>query len=114
MNIKNIADLKRIVGEMHDSEFEGKDFFYDAERKIFTLKSRCSSDKRKIFSLEIYNVEKYNLINLDKVNEGKALGGVFNDIRVDSTGLELKIISQDLKISLSLSKLEGKFAINRK
>ncbi len=109
MDIKNIGDLKKVVGEMHDSEFEGNDFFYDERKKTFYLKSHCPTDKNKLFSLEIYNVEKYNPINLDKIKQGKALGGVFNEIFIASHGLELTVLSQDLRIKLNLSKLEGKF-----
>jgi len=108
MEIKNIEDLKRVVGEMHDSEFIGKDLNYDSQKKTFNLKSR-SSDRLHKFHLAIYNVEEYTSINLDKVNEGKATGGVFNDIGVKNQGLNLEIISQDLRIKLRLGKLAGSF-----
>ena len=111
MDINSVEDIKKVVAEMHDSEFEEKDFSFDEKNKVFLLKSRCPSDNSKVFSLEIYNVEEYKPLNLDKVNEGKAFGGVFNNIIIKDNGLDLEIISQDLKISLSLSSLEGKFEV---
>lgn len=111
MDIKNIKDIKNVVGEMHDSEFEGSDLSFDSDNNIFYLKSYCPKDRNKIFNLEIYNVEKYNPINLDKISEGKALGGVFNDILVGDNGLKLTLLSQDLKIVLNVNKLEGKFEV---
>jgi len=111
MDINSIEDIKKVVGVMHDSEFEGNDFFYDESKKVFYLKSHCPIDKNKVYSLEIYNVEKYNPINLDKVNEGKALAGVFNKILIRKNGLELTLLSQDLRIKLNVSSLEGKMEV---
>lgn len=114
MDIKTAEDIKKVVGEMHDSEFAGSDLSFDMDKKIFRLKSYCPTDKNKIFNLEIYNVEKYDPINLDKINGGKALGGVFNDILVKNNGFELALLSQDLKIILNVNKLEGKFKVTEK
>ena len=114
MDIKSIEDIKKVVGQMHDSEFEGIDLSFDSDNNIFHLKSYCPKDRNKTFNLEVYNVEKYDPINLDKINEGKALGGVFNDILVGDNGLKLTLLSQDLKIVLNVNKLEGKFKVIEK
>lgn len=114
MEIKCIKDVEVVAGEMHDSEFEEKDFGFDSEKKIFYLKSHSPEVSGKGFYLEFYNVEKYTPLNLNKIKEGKATGGVFNNIKIRNNGLGLTLISQDLKIILKLSKLEGKFEIKSK
>jgi len=114
MKIKNIKDVKIAAGEMHDSEFEEKDFGFDSEKKIFYLRSHSPEVLGKEFYLEFYNVEKYVPLNLDKIKEGKAIGGVFNYIKIGNDGRDIMLISQDLKIKLKLNKLEGKFEIKMK
>jgi len=109
MEIKCIKDIQVAAREMHDSEFEEKDFGFDSEKKLFYLNSHSPEVSRKKFYLEFYNVEKYIPLNLDKIKQGKAIGGVFNDIRIRNNGLHLTLISQDLRIILKLSKLEGRF-----
>lgn len=109
MEIKDIKDIKFAAGEMHDSEFKEKDFSFDSERKTFRLKSYSKELPGREFYLEFYNVEEYKPLNLDKVRENKATAGVFEDIKIGNNGLNLNIISQDLKIKLKLIKLEGEF-----
>ena len=109
MEIKKINDLKTAADLMHDSEFNGQDFGYDPREKVFYLKSRSTG---KEFSLKVYNVEKYDPVNLEKINMKRATAGVFDDIRIEDKGLSVKILSQDLNIRLRLSKLEGKLEIN--
>lgn len=102
-------DIEKASGEMHDSEFTEEDFGYDHSTKTFYFKSHLHEDTRTEFFLELYNVEKYTPLNLDRIKEGKATGGVLNDIKVKNHGLNLILISQDLNIQLELSNLEGKF-----
>lgn len=114
MRIKNIDDIKVVIGKMHDSEFTDQDFGFDQKKEIFFLRSHSSEilfKEKKEFHLELYNVKEYNPLNLDKIRKGKALGGVFNYIKIKNNGLGLIIVSQDLKIVLRLSKLEGEFKI---
>jgi hypothetical protein len=117
MQIESIEDIRTVIGKMHDSEFTEEDFGFDPKNETFFLRaysSRISSKERKEFYLEIYNVKKYNLLNLDKIKKGKATGGVFNTIDIGHNGLKLSIISQDLNIVLRLSKLEGILKIKNK
>lgn len=109
MDIKNIDDIKKIVDEMHDSEFDAEDFGFNADKKIFYLKSHSAQNDSEEFYVHFYNVQKYNAVNLDKVNIGKATAGVFGDIKIRDNGLTLEILSQDLRILLKLNKLEGTF-----
>ena len=108
MEIKNVEDLKKAIDEMHDSEFAGNDFGFYSDKKIFYLNSHSREILGKEFYLEFYNVEEYIPLNLDKIKEGKAVGGVLNNIKIGNNGLDLTLISQDLKIILRLTKLEGK------
>ena len=108
MDIKSIEDLRKVVGEMHDSEFTDKDLLYNSAEGTFSLKT-YTPDKAKEYLLDIYNVKKYEPVNLDKINRGQATGGIFNDVIIKNNGLDLEIISQDLKIKLNVSKLEGSF-----
>ena len=110
MQIESIEDIRTVIGKIHDSEFTEEDFGFDSKNKTFFLRSYSSkvlSKERKEFYLEIYNVKKYNLLNLDKTKKGKATGGVFNTIDIGHNGLKLSIISQDSNIVLRLSKLKG-------
>lgn len=115
MHIKSEDNLKAITGWLHDSEFGPKDFYYDCGTKVFYLKSRsCAIDVIKIeFVLELHKVEKYEAVNLDKIISGEATGGVFETIEIKNKGLDLTIISLDLKIELLLSSIDGKFEINQ-
>ena len=108
MDIKGVEDLKKVIEVIHDSEFNDKDLKYDPQKRVFSL-TTWTSDRLKEFVLDIYNVEEYKPINLDKANKGQATGGVFNDIAIKDEGLNLEIISQDLRIKLRLSKLGGSF-----
>ncbi len=108
MDIKGVEDLKKVIEVIHDSEFNDKDLKYDPQKRVFSL-TTWTSDRLNEFVLDIYNVEEYKPINLDKVNKGQATGGVFNDIAIKDEGLNLEIISQDLRIKLRLSKLGGSF-----
>jgi hypothetical protein len=117
IKIESAEDIRAVIGEMHDSEFEEGGFGYDSKNETFFLRSYSSkvlSKKRKEFYLEIYNVKKYNLLNVDKIKKGKVTGGVFNTIDIGHTGLKLSIISKDLNIVLRLSKLEGILRIKNK
>lgn len=114
MEIKNIEDLKIAAGEMHDSEFNEKDFEFNSERKVFFLNTFSPDPAGKKYLLELYNIDKYTPFNLDKIKKGKATGGVFNGIEIKNNGLDLIVVSQDLRIKLRLNKLAGKFEVNRK
>jgi hypothetical protein len=117
IKIENIEDIRTVIGEMHNSEFEEEGFGFDSKNETFFLRSyssKNSSKESKEFYLEIYNVKKYNLLNIDKIKKGKATGGVFNTIDIGHTGLKLSIISQDLNIVLRLRKLEGILKIKNK
>lgn len=114
MDINKAEDIKKIIGEMHDSEFDGSDLSFNPNKNIFYLKSYCPTDRNKVFNLEIHNVEKYDPINLDKINKGKAMSGVFNNILIGDDGLKLTLVSQDLKIVLKINKLGGKFEVTQK
>jgi hypothetical protein len=117
MQIESIEDIRTVIGKMRDSEFTEEDFGFDSKNETFFLRSYSSkvlSKERKEFYLEIYNVKKYNLLNLDKTKKGKATGGVFNTIDIGHNGLKLSIISQNLNIVLRLSKLEGILKIKNK
>jgi hypothetical protein len=117
IQIESMEDIRTVIGKMHDSEFEEEDFGFDSKNETFFLRSYSSkvlSKERKEFYLEIYNVKKYNLLNLDKIKKDKATGGVFNTIDIGQTGLKLSIISQDLNIVLRLSKLKGILKIKNK
>ena len=109
MDIKSVDDVKVVADKMHDSEFCAEDFGFDSNKKIFYLRTHLSEDIVKKFILQICNVEEYDPINLDKIQERKATGGVFNTIKIKDQGHVLEILSQDLKILLKLSKLEGNF-----
>jgi hypothetical protein len=110
MEVKCIKDIIGIDGHLHDSELGGEDSRFDAESKIFHLKS-YSKEFGKEYYLEFRNVEKYDPLNLDKIRKGKATGGVFNMFKIRSKGRKLIILSQDLRIILRLSKISGKFEI---
>jgi hypothetical protein len=114
IEIGSIDSIKTVVGEMHDSEFAAADFGFDSEKKTFFLKSTSFSQPSKIFFLQFNNVEQYEPKNLEKINKGKALAGIFNDIIIRNNGLVLEILSQDLRILLKLSKLEGIFRTGEK
>ena len=117
IKIESAEDIRTVIGKMRDSEFEEEDFGYDSKNKTFFLRSYSSkvlSKERKEFYLEIYNVKKYNLLNIDKIKKSKATGGVFNTIDIGHTGLKLSIIAQDLNIVLRVSKLEGILKIKNK
>jgi len=117
IKIESTADIKTVIGEMHNSEFTEEDFGFDAKNETFFLRSyssKISSNERKEFYLEIYNVKKYNLLNLDEIKKGKVTGGVLNTIDIGHNGLKLSIISQDLNIVLRLSKLKGILRIKNK
>lgn len=111
MQIRCRGDLERAVGEMHDSEFQERDFGVDVENKRFHIRSYSVEGQRREFLLELYNVEEYTPLNLERIRQGRAMGGVLDDIRVKEQGLDLTLVSQDLRIRLKLSKLEGKFEI---
>lgn len=117
IEIENIEDIRTIIAKMHDSEFTEEDFGFDSKNETFFLRSYSSkilSKESKEFYLEIYNVKKYILLNLDKLRKGKALGGVFNTINIGNNGLKLSIISQDLNIVLLLTRLKGILKIKNK
>jgi hypothetical protein len=117
IKIESTEDVRTVIGEMHDSEFNEEDFGFDSKNETFFLRSyssRISSKESKEFYLEIYNVKKYTPLNLEKNRKGKAIGGVFNTIDIGHNGLKLSIISQDLNIVLRLSKLEGILRIKDK
>ncbi|MEJ2355873.1 MAG: hypothetical protein P8Y62_08255 [candidate division WOR-3 bacterium] len=117
IKIESTEDIRTVIDEMHDSEFEEEDFGFDSKNETFFLRSYSSkglNKKRKEFYLEIYNIKKYNILNLDKIKKGKATGGIFNTIDIGHTGLKLSIISQDLNIVLRLSKLKGILKIKNK
>lgn len=111
MKIESVKDIREIVDEMHDSEFSEADFRFDSNEKTFFLKSYSPISKKQ-FLLRFYNVEKYQVVNLDKIREGKATGGIFNDIRIRNGGLNLTLLSQDLRIIIELSKIEGKLTVS--
>jgi len=101
IEIKSIADIRAVIGKMHDSEFTEEDFGFDSKNETFFLRSYSSktlSKERKEFYLEFYNVKKYTPLNLDKTKKYKAIGGVFNTIDIGHNGLKLSIISQDSNI----------------
>ena len=114
MKIEEIKDIKIVAGEMHDSEFEEKDFSFSPKEKTFILISYSPEIIGREFQLKFYNVEKYEAVNLDKIRIGKAMGGVFDNIKVEQGGLKLTLVSQDLSIILRLGKLEGEFEIKQK
>jgi hypothetical protein len=107
MDIKSVDDIGVVADKMHDSEFCAEDFGFDSRKKFFYLKTHLPKNTVKKFILQICNVEKYDPINLDKIQARKATGGVFNTIKIKDQGRVLEILSQDLKILLKLSKLEG-------
>ena len=121
MEIKTIKDIKSISGIMHDAEFSGGDFSFEpVTRKFFFnaravtmqgrfFQTRAPIQSGKRFHLELCNVEEYTPVNLDKILAGKAFGGVLNYIKIRNNGRNLTIVSQDLRIELKLSKLEGLF-----
>jgi len=111
MEIKNIGDLKIAAGEMHDSEFKENDFGFNYEKKSFFLNTFSPDTSNRIYFLELDNVDKYSPLNLDKIKKGKATGGVFDSIEIKNNGLDLVVISQDLRIKLKLNKLAGRFEI---
>lgn len=111
MEIKCIEDVQRVADEMHDSEFQEKDFSFDSEKKTFHLKSYSADIPGKEFYLELHNVEIYEPRNLERIKKGKATGGVFNKIKIGNNGLKLTLISQDLNVVLSLIKIADKFEI---
>lgn len=113
MEIKSADDIKIVDGEMHDSEFNAEDFGFNSGKQIFYLKSRSPDDPSKEFHLQFYNIEQYEPINLQKIKERKATAGVFDRIKIRDNGLTLELLSQDLKILLKSSKLEGRFEINK-
>jgi len=106
---------------MHDSEFAEGDFGYHPAEKKFFLQTRivCKQETilqnsiavqhEKRFRLEIFNVKKYNPVNLFRIQKGQATGGVFNYIKVRDHGKRVTIVSQDLQIMLELTSLAGNF-----
>ena len=112
MEIRYKTDVEKVAGLMHDSEFTGEDFRYSSNDKIFCMQTHIPNTNNG-FVLTLYNVEKYTPLNLDKIEKGEAVGGVFDDIHVENQGLRLILISQDLRILLNLSKLDGKFEKTR-
>lgn len=108
MEIVSESDLKKISAIMHDSEFTDADFGFDPKEKKFYLHSRITQSGKQL-RLEIFNVNKYNPKNLEKINAGKALGGVFNFIKTSGDCKKLIIVSQDLRIELRLTDLSGSF-----
>lgn len=107
MQINTVEDIKIVAGKMHDSEFTEENFNYDPQKKTFSLTTVYPELEGKKFSLKFFNVEFFKPINLEKVKINKAIGGVFNDIQIKNNGLDLTILSQDLKINLKLDKLTG-------
>lgn len=117
IKIESAEDIRTVIDKMHASEFTEEDFGFDSKNETFFLRSYSSkvlSKERKEFYLEIYNVKKYNLLNLDEIKKGKALAGVFNTIDIGHKGLKLSIISQDLNIVLRLRELKGILRIKNK
>ena len=114
MEINCVEDLKKVADEMHDSEFQGKDFYFNAEKKSFGIKSHSPVVLGEDFTLELYNIEKYEPINLDRIESGKGVGGVFDTLKICNSGHKLVFLSQDLKIVLHVSKIEGSFEVARK
>jgi len=110
--IESPRDVKTVVAMMHDSEFTEADFGFDAEKERFFLKS-YSPFRQETFNLQFHNVEKYKTVNLDKIPQRKATGGVFNYIKIRKRGLKLTLVSQDLRIVIEMSKLEGELNVTK-
>lgn len=108
MKIQSVKDVRDVSDAMHDSEFGDSDFGFEPRENTFFLKS-YSPFLKEFFSIKLYNVERYQTINLEKIKEGKSVGGVFNYIKIKNNELELILFSQDLQIILKLSKIEGEF-----
>ena len=108
--IESVRDLQDVVAIMHDSEFNEKDYGFIPEKKMFFLESRAFRSKEH-FRLELYNIEEYKPVNEERIWQGKGIAGVFNYIRIRKHGLKLTLVSQDLRIVMVLSKLEGKLII---
>jgi len=107
MKIESVRDLKDVVAVMHDSEFNEKDYGFKPEKKMFFLESRAFRSQEHL-RLELYNIEEYRPAkNEEKIWQGKGIAGVFNYIRIRKHGLKLTLVSQDLRIVMILSKLEG-------
>ncbi len=107
MEIRTADDLKNAAPTMHDSEFTDQDFGLDEETRVFHLESVGIDTPREVYRLELHNVVAWNPVHLDKVRQGKAVGGVFNYIHIKRGGRRIAIISQDLRIELELTSLEG-------
>lgn len=109
MEIKSIKDIKLVRGEMHDSEFGEEDFGFDPESKVFHLKSHSPDVLGRVLYLELPRVKKIDS-NLGKIKTRyRPVFGVFNTIKIKKKGLELVLLSQDLRIVLYLEALAGKF-----
>ena len=113
MEIRNKDDINTVADVMHDTKFGLNDITYDSKKRIFLLTSQTAdidSPPKEEFRLELYNVDKYIPRNLDKIERGKATGGIFNDIRIKGgkDKLEIILISQDLRIELESAKIEGR------
>ncbi len=113
MQIRTVDDLKNAACMMHDSEFTDESFGLDSSTRTFYMESVAIDPPGEVFRLELYNVIAWNPVNLDKVKAGKALGGVFNKVRIRHGGCEIAIVSQDLRIELELTSLEGRFTITK-
>jgi hypothetical protein len=124
VEIKTKQDIKIVSNQMHDSEFSDKDFVFDSAENKFILntryvtmqggrffETRSSIQKDIRFHLEFWNVIKYNPINLDRILESRAIGGVFNYIKIRGGGKKLTLVSQDLRIVLELSEIGGTFYV---
>ncbi len=124
MDIKSKQDIKIVSNRMHDSEFRGEDFVFDPIESKFTLntryvtmqggrffKTRSPIQKDIRFHLEFWNVIKCDPINLNKIPEGRIVGGVFNYIKIRGSGKKLTLVSQDLPIVLELSEIGGTFYV---
>ena len=124
MQIKEKKDIKLVSAIMHDSEFCDKDFAFDSIENKFVLnaryvtmqggrflKTRSPIQKDICFHLEFWNVTKYDAINLDRILEGRGMGGVFNYIKIRDRGRKLTLVSQDLRIVLELSEIRGTFDV---
>ncbi len=106
INIQSVSNLKNVFSLMHDSEFAENDFNYDEEKHLFNISTVSSKMK---YSMELYNVIECKFFNLENITKGKATGGVFNYVKIENKGHDLMIVSQDLRISLRLASIRGKF-----
>ncbi len=108
MIVSSVQDLKEVSDKMHDSEFSENDFWYKGEEGLFQIRTSTPVEK---FILKLCNVIEYHPVNLEKIKMRKATAGVFDEIKIKNSGLDLTITSQDLSIKLKLSKLEGNLEI---